>query len=61
MKENLRLSLTRGLFNSALRVLVLKFVDSSRLKEHADFVIRIYETELLRLEIGVRPAVKGAG
>jgi hypothetical protein len=24
-------------------------------------VIRIYETELLRLEIGVRPAVKGAG
>ena len=49
------------LFNSALRVLVLKFVDSSRLKEHADFVIRIYETELLRLEIGVRPAVKGAG
>jgi hypothetical protein len=24
-------------------------------------VIRIYETELLRLEIGVRPAVNGAG
>jgi len=31
---------------------------SSRLKEHADFVIRIYETELLRLKIGKRPAPK---
>lgn len=28
---------------------------SSRLKEHADIVIRIYETELLRLKIGARP------
>lgn len=32
---------------------------SSRLKEHADFVIRIYETELLRLKIGRRPEPKG--
>lgn len=31
---------------------------SSRLKEHADFVIRIYETELLRLKIGRRPEAK---
>lgn len=31
---------------------------STRLKEHADFVIRIYETELLRLNIGRRPATK---
>lgn len=31
---------------------------SSRLKEHADFVIRIYETELLRLKIGTRPEPK---
>ena len=28
---------------------------SSRLKEHADFVIRIYETELVRHRIGTRP------
>lgn len=33
---------------------------SSRLKEHADFVIRIYETELLRLKIGSCPAPKSA-
>ena len=32
---------------------------SSRLKEHADFVIPIYETELLRLKIGNRPKPKG--
>ena len=31
---------------------------SSRLKEHADFVIQIYETELLRLKIGNRPKPK---
>lgn len=31
---------------------------SSRLKEHADIVIRIYETELLRLKIGMRPTAK---
>lgn len=31
---------------------------SSRLKEHADFVIRIYETELVRLKIGTRPSAK---
>jgi uncharacterized LabA/DUF88 family protein len=31
---------------------------SSRLKEHADFVIRIYETELLRLKIAARPTPK---
>ena len=34
---------------------------SSRLKEHADSVIRIYETELLRLKIGTRPTPKSAG
>jgi uncharacterized LabA/DUF88 family protein len=34
---------------------------SSRLKEHADFVIRIYETELIRLKIARRPAPKGQG
>lgn len=31
---------------------------SSRLKEHADFVIRIYETELIRLKVARRPAPK---
>lgn len=31
---------------------------SSRLKEHADFVIRIYETELVRHKIGKRPDPK---
>jgi uncharacterized LabA/DUF88 family protein len=31
---------------------------SSRLREHADFVIRLYETELLRLKIAHRPAQK---
>ena len=31
---------------------------SSRLKEHADFVIRIYETELVRHKIGTRPPPK---
>lgn len=31
---------------------------SSRLKEHADIVLRIYETELLRLNIGARPQPK---
>ncbi len=34
---------------------------SSRLKEHADFVIRLYETELLRLKIARRPAAKSSG
>jgi uncharacterized LabA/DUF88 family protein len=34
---------------------------SSRLKEHADFVVRIYETELIRLKIARRPAPKGQG
>jgi uncharacterized LabA/DUF88 family protein len=34
---------------------------SSRLKEHADFVIRIYETELLRLKIAGRPKQKPLG
>jgi uncharacterized LabA/DUF88 family protein len=29
---------------------------SSRLKEHADFVVRIYETELLRMKISRRPS-----
>ncbi len=32
---------------------------SSRLKEHADFVIRIYETELIRLKVARRPTPKG--
>jgi uncharacterized LabA/DUF88 family protein len=32
---------------------------SSRLKEHADFVVRIYETELLRLKIARRPEPRG--
>lgn len=31
---------------------------SSRLKEHADFVIRIYETELVRLKLARRPMSK---
>lgn len=31
---------------------------SSRLKEHADFVIRIYETELVRLKLARRPTAK---
>jgi len=31
---------------------------SSRLKQHADFVIRIYETELIRLKIAARPKIK---
>jgi uncharacterized LabA/DUF88 family protein len=31
---------------------------SSRLKEHADFVIRIYETELIRHKIASRPPVR---
>jgi hypothetical protein len=31
---------------------------SSRLKEHADFVIRIYETELVRLKLAARPEQK---
>jgi hypothetical protein len=31
---------------------------SSRLKEHADFVIRIYETELVRLKLARRPPSK---
>lgn len=34
---------------------------SSRLKEHADFVIRIYESELIRKKIAKRPAPKAAG
>lgn len=34
---------------------------SSRLKEHADFVIRIYETELIRLKVARRPAARGSG
>ncbi len=34
---------------------------SSRLKEHADLVLRIYETELLRLKIAIRPKPKAAG
>lgn len=34
---------------------------SSRLKEHADFVIRLYETELIRLKIARRPLQKGQG
>lgn len=28
---------------------------SSRLREHADFVVRVYETELVRLKLAVRP------
>jgi uncharacterized LabA/DUF88 family protein len=28
---------------------------SSRLKEHADFVLRIYESEILRLKLGAKP------
>jgi uncharacterized LabA/DUF88 family protein len=31
---------------------------SSRLKEHADFVIRVYETELIRHKIAARPTPK---
>ena len=31
---------------------------SSRLKEHADFVIRIYETELVRLKLARRTTSK---
>ena len=31
---------------------------SSRLKEHADFVIRVYETELIRLKLARRPSAK---
>jgi uncharacterized LabA/DUF88 family protein len=34
---------------------------SSRLREHADFVVRIYETELLRLKIATRPSPCAAG
>lgn len=33
---------------------------STRLREHADFVVRIYETELIRLAIGTRPQQQGA-
>lgn len=33
---------------------------SSRLREHADFVLRIYETELLRLKIAERPRMESS-
>ncbi len=33
---------------------------SSRLREHADFVVRVYETELIRLLLATRPQPQGA-
>jgi uncharacterized LabA/DUF88 family protein len=32
---------------------------SSRLRDHADFVIRVYETELIRLKLAARPSKVG--
>lgn len=34
---------------------------SSRLKEHADFVLRVYETELLRHKLARRPSPSTTG